>query len=236
MGVVIDLTHDAHVHSTFSDGKHDVETNIGAAHAHGLASIGLVDHVRSDTTWLPDYVAAVRQSGKRAPVAVTCGVEAKILDPTGALDLPASLHGVDEILVADHQVPIGDGCDHPSRIRRFLETGHLEAAEVIGPLLEATARAAERYDAVIIAHLFSVLPKMGLDETAVCDDDIGVLGRRLAAAGARVEISERWQCPSPRVAAILAGEGVELIASTDSHRKETIGIYDYVAVVSRSLA
>ncbi len=232
---MIDLTHDGHVHSTFSDGKHDIATNVRTARDHGLASIGLVDHVRVDSDWLPDYAAAVAQLARRSPVEVTAGVEAKILDETGTLDLPPLPPGIEQILVADHQVPLGVRCHHPAKIRELILRGRLDPVDVVGPLLEATARAAERHDRVVIAHLFSVLPKVGLDESAVSDADVRALGRRLAAAGARVEISERWRCPSARVAGILAAERVGLVASTDSHRKDTIGVYDYVAQVARSL-
>lgn len=233
---MIDLAHDAHVHSTYSDGKHDIETNVRTAREHGLSSIGLVDHVRRDTNWLPDFVVAVGRLSARSRVAVRCGVEAKMLDELGNLDIPRLASAVDDIVVADHQVPIGRGCFSPAAVRPLVARGAVQPAEIIGPLLAATANAAERHDSVIIAHLFSVLPKAGLDEAVVTDDEVRALGRRLAAAGARVEISERWRCPSIRVAKILAAEGVELVASTDSHRKDTIGIYDYVAEVARSLS
>lgn len=232
---MIDLFRDAHVHSTFSDGKHDIATNVRTAFQRGLLSIGLVDHVRRDTDWLPGYVAAVDRLRSESALTVTCGVEAKILDEAGHLDMPAIMHGVDDIVVADHQVPIGRGCYAPARIRQLVESGVIEPAEIIGPLLDATALAAERHGSVLIAHLFSVLPKAGIDESAVPDDAVRALGRRLAAAGARVEISERWRCPSEHVAALLAEQGVELVASTDSHRKDTIGVYDYVARVDGSL-
>lgn len=232
---MIDLRHDLHVHSTYSDGRHDIGTNVLTATRRGLVTIGLVDHVRRDTTWVTDYAEDVARLRRRASIDVTCGVEVKILDESGALDIPSRTVGVDDIVVADHQVPLGGTCHVPAAVRDRLRTGELAPAEVVGALLEATARAAERHDGVLIAHLFSVLPKAGLDESDVSAHDVRTLGRRLAASGARVEISERWRCPSARVAAILAEEGVTLVASTDSHRKGTIGRYDYVAEVARSL-
>lgn len=232
---MIDLTHDAHVHSTFSDGKHDIATNVATAVERGLTTIGLVDHVRRDTDWLPGYVDAVARLRRRSPIAVRCGIEAKILDESGSLDLPPFADRVDDIVVADHQVPIGHGCYAPARVRQFVERGEIDPAEIVERLLDATALAAERHDSVLIAHLFSVLPKAGLDESAVSDAAVRALGRRLAAADARVEISERWECPSVRVARLLATEGVELVASTDSHRKDTIGRYQYVAEVADEL-
>ena len=50
----------------------------------------------------------------------------------------------------------------------------------------------------------------------------------LVAADVSVELSERWQCPGPVALAAFHRAGVQLIASTDSHRSETIGQYDWV--------
>lgn len=232
----LDLTVDAHVHSTFSDGRDRPGTNVARASALGLHSIGLVDHVRVDTSWLPDYVRTVDGLKRRSALDVTCGVEAKLLDTAGRLDMPNLPSGVDWVVAADHQVPLGSAPVPPAKIRQMLVDGEVGPCEVLESLLEATAAAAERHDNVLVAHLFSALPKCGLSEAIVCDQRVLALARRLAQAGARVEISERWRCPSVRVARIMRSAGVELVASTDSHRAATIGCYDHVREVARSLA
>ncbi len=79
-----------HVHSTFSDGRDRIEDNIAEAEALGLTALGCVDHVRVDTDWVPDYVAAVQRLRGETAVELRCGIEAKLLDTTGALDLPAA--------------------------------------------------------------------------------------------------------------------------------------------------
>ncbi|MEM7091792.1 MAG: PHP domain-containing protein [Actinomycetota bacterium] len=222
---------DAHVHSTFSDGRDAPETNVAVAEERGLRSISIVDHVRRDTDWVGDFVRTIRAIDRRSPLDVRCGVEAKLLDTAGGLDLPASLVGIDHILVADHQVPLEDGLHAPAAVRRRLEQGDIAPSLVIDHLVEATAAAAERHDGVVIAHLFSALPKCGLSELDVDDARVEALAARLAHAGATVEISERWSCPSLRVARILSRAGVPLVASTDSHRSATIGTYSFVAEI-----
>ena len=79
---------DLHVHSTFSDGRGTIEENIAAAEALGLGTLGCVDHVRADTDWVPAYVEAVQRLRGETAVELRCGIEAKLLDTTGALDLP----------------------------------------------------------------------------------------------------------------------------------------------------
>lgn len=222
------LDHDLHVHSTFSDGKDTMADNVAAAEAAGLATLGLVDHVRVDTAWVPDHLAEVARLQRATPVRLLAGVEAKLLDAEGRVDAPAAAARADFVALADHVVPLASGPVHPAEVRAAIEQGRLSRAAVVRDLLAATVAAAGRYDRVLIAHLFSVLPKAGLSEADVPDRLVRELGRGLARPGAVVEVSERWRCPSRRVACLLRAEGVALVASTDSHRAATIGHYDYV--------
>lgn len=224
----VDLREDHHIHSTFSDGKGTLQTNLDAGLAADMHTLGFVDHVRVDTTWLPDYIDAVRAISRRSPITITCGVEVKILDTTGAIDAPDDARLVDRLVIADHQMPLQDGVHHPAAIRTDIEEGRRDGADVIAELLEATTAAARRNPGSTLAHLFSVLPKCGLSEEMVSDAQIEALGAALAAADVSVELSERWRCPGPTALAIFHRCGTELIASTDSHRSDTIGQYDWV--------
>lgn len=54
------LRGDHHVHSTFSDDAVSTpEENVAAAVVAGLETLRIVDHVRRDTTWVPEYVSAI---------------------------------------------------------------------------------------------------------------------------------------------------------------------------------
>ncbi len=59
MNLTVPLDQDYHVHSTFSDGASTAADNVAVARDRGLRRLCLTDHVRSATTWLPDFVAAV---------------------------------------------------------------------------------------------------------------------------------------------------------------------------------
>ena len=51
---------DFHVHSTFSDDAvSTLAENVRAARERGLRTLCLVDHVRRDTAWVPEFTAAV---------------------------------------------------------------------------------------------------------------------------------------------------------------------------------
>ena len=117
------LDEDFHVHSTFSDGESTLAENVQAARERGLRTLCLVDHVRRDTAWLPDFTAAVSRYRGQPGMRVLAGVEAKILDTSGRLDVPPGLDGIDLVLIADHQFPAEHGPVHPAEVRAAIEDG-----------------------------------------------------------------------------------------------------------------
>jgi len=229
------LTQDMHVHSTFSDGKNTIAENVAEAERVGLTEMTCVDHVRYDTKWVPEYVAAVGEAGERTSIELHCAVEAKILTTEGRLDLPADLDGVDAVYAADHQVPSPEGPLHPRSVRGEIESGALDPQEVLLWIVTGTAAAVRHHPNVVIAHLFSVLPKIGLAETEVPKGLIDSLADTAAEVGARIEVDERWKCPSVETLRPFLRRGVPLLLSTDSHRSETIGRFDYCTSVVRDL-
>jgi len=228
----VSLKEDYHVHSVFSDGASTVAENVHVARQRGLRRLCLVDHVRRDTRWVPQFVRAVQQLREVPGIDILAGVEAKILDRAGRLDLPDAadaLAGIDLVLIADHQFPAELGPVHPADIRAALGSGRLSPAEAIECLVEATANALGLAERPVLAHLFSVLPKIGLDESGVPDSLLALLADRARATGAMVEVNEKWSCPSARTLRAFASAGVPLVASTDSHDCENIGVYACVA-------
>jgi putative hydrolase len=230
------LDQDMHVHSTYSDGASSVAENVVAAERIGLAALSCVDHVRRDTDWAPAFAEEVRAVSSGTEIEVHSGLEAKILDTSGELDLPADTGDVDRIYAADHRVPLEDGPADPAAVKLAIESGEMEAAEVIDSIVRATAAAASRYPNLVIAHLFSVLPKIGVDESSVPEESLARLAAAAAEAGALIEIDERWRCPSARTLGAFHRAGVPILLSTDSHSPETIGRYDYCLGVIEELS
>ncbi len=229
----MNLDEDYHVHSTFSDdGTSTLAENVQMASERGLRTLCLADHVRRDTAWVPGFAAAVGEYRGRPGLRVLAGVEAKIWDGSGRLDAPDALDGIDLVLIADHQFPADNGPVHPAEVRSAIAYGGMTAAEAIERLCEATARAAPcggqwpGAPGVLLAHLFSLLPKIGLDEAMVPDPLLADLAKRVAHAGALAEVNEKWACPSPRTVTALARAGVGLVAGSDSHHCQDIGRYD----------
>jgi len=226
-GAVPALDEDYHVHSTFSgDAESTVAQNVRAAGERGLRTLCVADHVRRDTAWVPELAAAVAAYRGRPGPRVLAGVEAKILDAGGRLDLPGRLDGIDLVLIADHQFPGDDGPVHPDRVRAAIEGGELAAAEAVERLCAATVRALGATDrGCLLAHLFSLLPKLGLDEAMVPRPLLADLAAGAARAGAMVEVNEKWACPSPRTVAAMLRAGARVVAGSDSHHCRDVGVY-----------
>lgn len=228
-------TGDHHVHSTFSDDAVSTPAeNLAAAQAAGLRELRMVDHVRVSTTYVPEFLAAVRALPTVDGLVVLTGVEAKILDASGAVDAPPEVlaalgtpHGPDRVLLADHQVPGPDGPWSPRSTRERIAAG-LDPADVVEMLVTATIRAMHAVGRAQLAHPFSILPKIGLTEDAVPDQLLDALADAAVATGTPVEVNEKWHCPGPRVADRLQAAGVRLVASTDAHQAADVGVYDWV--------
>jgi putative hydrolase len=230
----LSLDADHHVHLSFSDDAvSTVAENVAAARRRGLRELCLADHVRRDSAWVPDFVAAVDRLRPAAGLDVLAGVEAKILDRAGRLDLPDGIGGTDVILIADHQFPGDLGPVHPLQMREAIASGEVTAGKVTGCLIEAVGGALAQASAALpqrlqLAHLFSILPKMGLAEPDISDAALARLAREASAAGALLEVNEKWACPSARTVRAFAAAGVQLVASTDSHDGRDVGIYQEV--------
>ncbi len=227
---------DMQVHSTFSDGADTVAANVAAAEAAGLTEMTCVDHVRTGTDWLPEYVAEVERVRATTHVRLVCGIEAKLLDTTGRLDMPDELpDGIEVVYAADHQVAMDDGVHHPDAVREALERGEIEPADEFRCLIESTRRTLDRPQPVVIAHMFSILPTLGLDEADAPLHRLEALADEAARTGQRIEVNERYRSPSARTLRPFIDRGVPLLVSTDSHRADTIGRYDHCLTVLREL-
>ena len=218
---------DMHIHSTFSDGKHSVYENIKQAESLGLKRICCVDHVRNGTDWTKDFAKEVRLQGKATSLDVYSGVETKLLNTGGDLDLPDNIDGIDYIYVADHQFPTDVGPVHPKEIRKLIKEYPAEKNSLVQGFADSVIGALNKHKNVVLAHLFSVFPKAGLVEDEVPETVIKAIASAARRNGAQLEIDERWKCPSLRTARIFMNEGVPIVFSTDSHRKESIGVYQY---------
>jgi putative hydrolase len=229
------LRGDHHVHSTFSDdARSTVSENLSAASRAGLTEIRLVDHVRQSTTWVTDFLATVSAAPIYTDLTVLTGVEAKILNARGELDLPPDLvvgpRGVGVVLIADHQFPGLDGAWTPDETKAKMAAG-LAVSDTLDLLIGATIAAMESVEFGQLAHCFSILPKIGLDESQLTDEQLAKWAAAASDTGTLIEVNEKWGCPGPRALRAALAAGAQLVASTDSHTATDVGVYTRVSAI-----
>lgn len=230
---LFDLSVDVHCHTTASDDARDpLAAVVAAAVERRLTLLAITDHVRASTTWVPEYVAAVGRASAGLGLRLVCGVEAKILDTSGRLDMPGDLAGIEQVTISDHQFPSPDGPMRPEDVRRQIAEGALTPGAALEQLIEATARAVSGQRAPVVGHLFSILPKIGIDDSFIEDASLEPLAVACAAVDAAVEVNEKWATPSAVVVTRLARLGVRLVAGSDAHRADDVGRYTYVADIA----
>lgn len=235
MSSLPELHGDYHVHSTFSDDAvSTIDENIAAAVAAGLNTIRLIDHVRSSTEWVPQFLAAVAAVTVPTGLRVLTGVETKMMDVTGRLDLPPGLivgeGGLDAIVIADHQFPGQNAPWSPEETVQRLAEG-LSVADALDQLVDAYAAAMRSTPSAQLAHPFSILPKVGLSEADLSDEQLTRWATVAAETATLVEVNEKWGCPSVRVIRAARAAGATIVAATDSHVATEVGHYDAVAAL-----
>jgi putative hydrolase len=223
------LRGDYHVHSVYSDdARSSIAENIAAASAAGLSQLRLIDHVRQSTTWVPEFLAEVKRQPEVGGLEIFTGVEAKILNARGGLDLPSGLDGVGAIVIADHQFPGLDGAWSPEVTRGKLAAG-LSTSDALDLLVGALIAAMESVERGQLAHCFSILPKVGLDESDLTVEHLSAWATAATRTGTLIEVNEKWGCPGPRSLRAAVAAGATLVASTDSHESGEVGRYERVA-------
>jgi putative hydrolase len=235
MSSLAELHSDYHVHSTFSDDAvSTIAENIAAAAAAGLTTIRLIDHVRSSTTWVPEFLAAVAAEPVPVGLVVLTGVETKIMDAAGTLDLPPGLSvgngGLDAIVIADHQFPGSDGPWSPESTIQRLADG-LSVGDALDLLVDGYVAAMRATTSAQLAHPFSILPKVGLSEDDLSDEQLARWASAAAETATLVEVNEKWGCPGVRVIRAARAAGAPIVAATDSHAATEVGRYDAVAAL-----
>ena len=215
---------DYHVHSTFSDDAvSTLAENIAAAESKKLDTVRLIDHVRASTTWVPEFLAAVAAEEIPEQLEVLTGVEAKMMDVTGRLDIPADLGDL-TVVIADHQFPGLDGPWSPDETKQRLASD-LSADDAMQLLFDAYFAAMRGRPGSQLAHPFSIVDKIGLGRMDATTDQAAEFVAVAVETNTLVEVNQKWGVS--RVLPLRQLLAVDrIVMASDAHVASDVGRYD----------
>ncbi len=218
--------HDAHTHTTFSDGRNTVAEMVQVAEAVGLEALAITDHFQPDTSDLDERIAEIQRVGQASEVVVLTGAEAPIMDRTGRLGISASQAARFQFVLAEITgATEGIAANAPASAGRLMDNifGALEAV-VRGGMARA------------LAHPFN----LGRFDAAVYPDDLPrarlrKLARLMAERSVAFEVMNHmcWWFPQLPVAEftaqyaavlrIFGEENCRFVVGSDSHCAHGVG-------------
>lgn len=132
------VNRDLQVHTTATDGEGTIGELIDRAQALGLGEIALTEHVRRTSTHFHRFAEEVRRQRHGAGVQVYVGMETKVLDEAGTLDVsPEALAEAEIVLGSVHRFPVGEGRFAPAGGFEYPEAAKRELALALGLISHA---------------------------------------------------------------------------------------------------
>jgi histidinol phosphatase-like PHP family hydrolase len=228
---LIDLSADGHVHTAFSSGRDSVSELVASAERAGLTELTFADKVGPDTSWLGPYLSSIQRAQQRTELVLRRGAEVEAIGVDGWLAFPSDLNGLEVISVGLSRLPLPAGLLTAEAVLASIDAGAMRPLDVIEQLVAVTGFAVERvsrYAPTRLARPLDFLNRAGIDETLIPDAAIAELVKACRDNGTVVEVSERHQLPSTRLARAFLDGGVKLVAASDAHRASEVGHYRYV--------
>lgn len=207
-----------HVHTSFSDGRDEVEDYVRRALETGIRRLAFTEHCEPDKTrpgWFAPYHRRVREAARRhrGRLEVICGLEVPAADFRGGLAAPPEmLEQVDFVLGCAHRYPGLEG-------RRVRDLGREEAVELEYRTLMALA-GSPRVQA--IAHLGGTCRRYAGPFPLELAAEVV---RKAARHGVAIELNSRYHDPQylASLLAICRREKARVTWGSDAHGTEELG-------------
>ena len=211
---------DFHVHTSYSDGEGTAAVMVEAAEARGLEAVAITDHGPELSVGISPHniepmLSDVELARRDASIPVLRGIEANIIDPTGAIDIDERMFGrFDLLLVGLHTLrsPIQD----PVALARVYLTS----------LVNAMSKT--RID--IVAHPFHLHGNLARYLTR---EEILEFMKLAAERGVAIELNSKYHSPDDDFLRACLREGVKLSIGTDAHTPGEVGRIDWALATLR---
>ena len=201
---------DFHVHSLYSDGTRAPAEMVEAAEARGLEAVAITDHgpelsVGIHLAKIAPMLEDVEATKQDAEIPVLTGMEANIVDPSGAIDL--------EDWVIDRLDLVAAG------VHRLSSPVH--GAKPLARLyLETVTNAMRGGQIAVLVHPFQFHGDLSYH---LSPDDINEFARAAAENDVAIELNSKYSCPDLQLISACAKEGVKFSIGTDAHTPSEVG-------------
>lgn len=113
------IKRDYQIHTTWTDGSHSSLEVIDAAKKMGLKSIAFTEHIRRESEYFSDFYKEVDDLRKQNALEIFIGVETKVIDLEGNLDISQRDYDRAEIVLGSvHRIPFEGELIHPKKLGR----------------------------------------------------------------------------------------------------------------------
>ncbi len=111
------LNRDYQIHTRWTDGQHTPAEIIEAAQKAGLSSIAFTEHIRRESTYFSDFFIELDALRRQSPMQIFIGVETKVIDEQGHLDISNRDFDLAEIVLGSvHRIPHEGRLVHPREL------------------------------------------------------------------------------------------------------------------------
>ncbi len=218
------LSYDIHTHTTFSHGKGSIEDNVKAAIAKGLGTIGISDHGPGHVSYgvkrknLPVMRREIERLKPLYPeIEILLGVEANIINPSGALDVNAEdRKHLDYLLAGYHYGVFGEA---PMQALGLLMQNYI----LFGWFHKSTKKQLLRNTELTLRAIYENEIKILTHPGDKGVFDIGEIALACADRGTLMEISTWHDWLTVEGIKQAAKTDVQFVISSDAHTPERIG-------------
>lgn len=220
------ISFDLHTHTVYSHGKGSIEDNAAAAEAAGLEFLGISDHGPGHRGFglklakVPDMRRDIKDSCEKHPgLKILLGVEANIINRSGALDVSREEAALFDYLIAGYhygvfgEEPLRAALVHAGGFWYRLRGSQSAAARARNT--DLVIKALERNEVKILSH-----------PGEKADFDIDAIARCCEGRGVWMEINDHHRCLTAEGIKTAARYGVSFILGSDAHLPQNVGRVD----------
>ncbi len=188
--------HDAHTHTTYSDGSGSIGDNVASAEARGLLLLGITDHghYMSPGTF-KRYVREVRRWAAESGLVLMLGVEGNITE--NGVDVPEWMARELDYVIASVHRRVRTADEYIRLVRMALISGEMD----------------------VIGHFGASFPHVGFPR----EGELREVLELAEAKGVAFEINASYHVPDVAFLRECIKRGVKLTFASDAHSPEEVG-------------